>query len=92
MAGYEERELPDILVYRKTLEPMVRLSNREAVLNSLDQKEQLEKFIRRWFTTSDGLSIAGVYHAFETEDEFTELVEGHLRKLTRRHLEQPTES
>ena len=53
----------------------------------LDQKELLDAFLRKWFTTSDGVSIAGVYHAFESEDQFTELVEGHLRKLTLRHLE-----
>jgi hypothetical protein len=28
-----------------------------------------------------------VYHAYEAEEEFMELVEGHLRKLTTRRLE-----
>jgi DNA-binding response OmpR family regulator len=90
-AGYEECKRPDILVYRKTLEPTIPLTDREFVLRSLDQKELLEAFIRRWFTTRDGISIAAVYHAFENEAEFTELVEGHLRKLTIRHLKEANE-
>ena len=60
---------PDMLVYRKTAEPTVAITSRESVLGCLEQHEQLQNFIGKWFTGSDG-TIAGVYHAFGTTDDF----------------------
>jgi DNA-binding response OmpR family regulator len=77
---------PDILVYRKLTPPMVSLSSRDLVLDALNQKDRLETFFRRWFTTADGKSIAGVYHAFDDIDAFEKLVHGHLKKLVLKRL------
>jgi DNA-binding response OmpR family regulator len=86
LAGQHEAGRPDMLVYRKTVQPVVPLESREQVLRSLDQHEQLEAFIGKWFTGSDG-TIAGVYHAFEEPEQFGELLETHLRKVVRKRLE-----
>jgi len=81
LAGHEENKRPEILVYRKTAQTTVVLDNRASVLDRLDQKEKLEQFIQRWFSTEDGLSIARVYHAFESVEQFEDIFERHLRKL-----------
>jgi DNA-binding response OmpR family regulator len=81
VAGHDATGSPEILAYRKTSEPTVGLSNKDLVLDRLDQNERLDAFMRQWFATEDGLSIARVYHAFETEEQFEELLEQHLRKL-----------
>ena len=86
--GCEKSGRPDILVYRKTCEPTISLTDRKYVLDSLDQKENLESFLRKWFTTKDGKSIARVYHAFDTIDQFEELIYSHLLKLVLKRLEQ----
>jgi DNA-binding response OmpR family regulator len=86
LEGQKEQGKPDMLVYRKTIEPTVTLTNRDSVLNSLEQLEQLQAFIGKWFTGSDG-TIAGVYHAFETSEQFEEMLEIHLRKVVRKHLD-----
>ena len=81
LAGHEENKRPEILVYRKTAQTMVALDDRVTVLDRLDQKERLEQFILRWFSTEDGLSIARVYHAFDSVEQFEDIFERHLRKL-----------
>ncbi len=63
-----------------------RLTNRQDILDRLDQKERLEAFIKQWFTSSDGENIAGVFQAFQAADELEDLVENHLRKLANQHL------
>ena len=81
VAGHDEAGKPEILAYRKMADPMVSLLDRNRVLDSLDQRDRLEVFLRKWFQTDDGLSIARVYHAFEAAEQFEELLESHLRKL-----------
>jgi CheY-like chemotaxis protein len=81
LAGHQENERPEILVYRKTAQAVVALDNRASVLDRLDQKEKLEGFISKWFSTEDGLSIARVYHAFDSVGQFENILERHLRKL-----------
>ena len=56
------------------------LTNRETVLDGLEQKERLESFLQTWFQGDTG-EILATYHAFETEDELEIVLEEHLRKL-----------
>jgi len=88
LSGHEENQRPEILVYRKTTQPTVVLDDRSTVLDRLDQKERLENFIRQWFSTEDGMSISRVYHAFESVDQFEDILERHLRKLALQVIEQ----
>jgi DNA-binding response OmpR family regulator len=85
LEGQKADGKPEMLVYRKTAEPTVAITSRESVLGCLEQHEQLLEFIGKWFTGSDG-TIAGVYHAFETAEDFEELLEIHLRKVVRKQL------
>jgi DNA-binding response OmpR family regulator len=87
LSGHEENRRPEILVYRKTSQPTVVLDDRSKVLDRLDQKERLEQFIRRWFSTEDGLSIARVYHPFNSIDQFEDILERHLRTLALQIIE-----
>ncbi len=86
MAGYRENGRPEILVYRKTTVPVVSLSNRQDVLDRLEQRERLDEFIRRWFQSEDGESYVSAFHVFESEEQFETLVETHLRKLVMKRL------
>lgn len=88
LAGHEENKRPEILVYRKTAQTTVVLDDRASVLDRLDQMERLGQFIQRWFSTEDGLSIARVYHAFESVEQFEDIFERHLRKLALDIIEQ----
>ena len=83
--SYRERGTPDLLVYRKTREPVAGLSDKQALLKRLEQKEALDGFIDRWFGNPDD-SFKAAFHAFETADEFEHLIETHLHKLLTEHL------
>jgi hypothetical protein len=47
-----------------------------------------QRLWRRSRRTEDGLSITRVYHAFETTDQFEEVLERHLRKLAVQIIEE----
>ncbi len=85
--GYNKAGRPDILVYRKLADPVVSLSNKAQVLECLEQRELLEGFLKNWFLTKDGQSIARVYHVFETGEELEATALTHLRKLVLKRLE-----
>jgi CheY-like chemotaxis protein len=87
MSGYRANARPEIVVYRKTTEPLVPLTNRSEVEDRLDQKELLEDFLDRWFKTADGKSYSGAFHTFEEAEQLEEMVAVHLRKLVINRLE-----
>jgi DNA-binding response OmpR family regulator len=86
--SYDKKKSPDILFYYKTIEPVIAISDRKRVMNALEQKDLLDNFMRKWFTTSDGKSIARVYHGFETIEEFEDLVYKHVKKLVLKKIDQ----
>ncbi len=83
--SFREKGTPDLLVYRKTREAVIGLSDEAAILERLRQKKALDAFIERWFG-SPGDSFKAAFHAFETADEFEGLLESHLRKLIAEQL------
>jgi len=83
--SYRKYGTPDLLVYRKTLEAVAGLSDKEALLKRLEQKEALDTFIERWFGSPDD-SFKAAFHTFETADEFESLLEAHLRRLIESNL------
>ena len=83
--SFRERGTPDLLVYRKTREAVAGLSDKQALLKRLAQKEALDAFIERWFGSAED-SFKAAFHAFETADEFEGLLETHLRKLIAERL------
>lgn len=76
---------PDLLVYRKTAEPLTSLSDEEELLRKLEQKKALDQFIDRWFGNPQD-SFQAAFHAFGLEAEFETLLESHLRRLVESRL------
>ncbi|KGJ98460.1 response regulator [Thalassotalea sp. ND16A] len=87
IAGYKEKGVPQILVYRKTSEIIIPLQNREQVMDSLEQKEKVENFIQQWFMSQDNESYSGAFHGFASEDDFSLILSKHLKKLVLNQLE-----
>ena len=85
LAAYKERGTPDLIVYRKSAEPHVSMSDEEQLLQKLAQKRALDSFIDRWFGNPQE-SFKAAFHQFPSPDEFESLLENHLRRLIRDRL------
>lgn len=82
--SYLRQGKPDLLVYRKTSDPLINSSDERAI-ERLEQKHALDAFINRWFgNPQEGFKAA--FTSFETAGEFEELLEKHLRKLIKERL------
>ncbi len=86
LAGYREHGKPDLLVYRKTAPPSVRLDDEAELLERLQQKKKLDDFVARWFHDQGEGTLIAAFHAFESPSAFEDLLEAHLRKLIERKL------
>jgi CheY-like chemotaxis protein len=86
MAGFRTRGRPHMLVYRKKGFPTVELSDREDILDRLDQMEQLGTYVDRWLRGDDG-SYVGAFHEFTEPEELESMTALHLRKLIDRSLD-----
>ena len=78
--AFREHGTPDLLVYRKTREAVADLTDRDAVMKRLEQKEALDAFIDRWFGSAVD-SFKAAFHTFMTPDEFESMLEEHVRRL-----------
>ena len=77
--------VPEMLLYRKLGAPSISLDQRDQVMERLNQMELLEQYINKWFIGEDG-SYVGAFHNFETEADFGNILETHLRKLVQKKL------
>jgi tetratricopeptide (TPR) repeat protein len=77
---------PDLLVYRKTADPVVSLKDKKALLEKLSQKEALDAFFSKWFQDEAEGTLIAAFHPFERSSDFEELLESHLKKLIERRL------
>jgi len=81
---------PDILIYRKTAAPVIKLEDDAELLERIEQKRALAGFFEHWFAGNE--ETAGkAFHRFATASEFEELLEAHLRKLLLRMQEEAPE-
>jgi len=85
LEAYRAKGAPDLLVYRKTAQPVTPLDSEQKVLERLHQKKALDAFLEHWFMAEDG-SLTAAFHTFEGLDDFEELLETHLRKLLEERL------
>ena len=69
--------MPDLLVYRKTAEPLISLKDTQLARQALQQRELLDEFVRRRFHGEDGTLIAA-FHPFENAADFETRLEDHL--------------
>ncbi|MCW5744971.1 MAG: ATP-binding protein, partial [Alphaproteobacteria bacterium] len=86
LAGYRQRQRPELLVYRKHAEVVARIGDRAAVEEQQRQAELVEDFMRRWFSDADGVSATAAWRAFADGAAFEGMLEQHLRELLRRRL------
>ncbi len=78
--SFRHTGFPNIIVYRKTTDPVTPLRNKEEVLARLAQKDALNAFIEKWFVGSDG-SFTAAFHPYTSTAQFESYIEEHLRKL-----------
>jgi tetratricopeptide (TPR) repeat protein len=86
VAAHKRQGRPDLLVYRKTADPVVSLKDKRALLEKLSQKEALDAFFSKWFQDEAEGTLIAAFHPFEGSSDFEELLESHLRKLIERRL------
>ncbi len=84
--GFRKNGKPEMLVYRKTAPPSVRLDDEEELLARLKQKKKLDVFVDKWFHDKAEGTLIAAFHAFESPSDFETILEIHLRKLVERHL------
>ena len=84
--GFRKNGKPDLLVYRKTAPPSVRLDDEKELLARLEQKKKLDEFVDKWFHDKAEGTLIAAFHAFESPSDFESLLEAHLHKLVERQL------
>jgi formylglycine-generating enzyme required for sulfatase activity/energy-coupling factor transporter ATP-binding protein EcfA2 len=84
MQGARKVKSPQILVYRRTEEPIIGLRDPERNLK-IEQWERVEAFFSA-FTNADG-SIRQGFNTYKQPDEFREQFENHMKALVARILE-----
>ena len=84
--GFRRNGKPDLLVYRKTATPSVRLDDEKDLMERLGQKKKLDEFVGRWFHDQAEGTLVAAFHPFESPSDFEILVENHLRRLIDRYI------
>ena len=79
LKSYRERNTPAILMYRKTAEPTVGLGDTTAARERLEQKERLDRFIKKWFAEPDGGNPSRASWEFAGAAQFEEMLEDCAR-------------
>ena len=86
MEGFRKNGKPDLLVYRRTAPPSVRLDDERDLMERLTQKKKLDEFIEKWFHDRSEGTLVAAFHPFESPSDFEILLENHLRRLIERQL------
>ena len=84
--GFRRNGKPDLLVYRKTAPPSVRLDDEKDLMERLGQKKKLDEFVGRWFHDQAEGTLVAAFHPFESPSDFEILLENHLRRLIDRYI------
>ncbi len=78
LAAKRQKNLPDILVYRKVAETGISVVDPEQRRLMNHQLDSFEAFWREWFVSQQGHFRAG-FQTFHRPDDFERLLDGHLR-------------
>jgi len=89
VASYQQRGLPELLLYRKRAKVTVELGDRAILEEQQHQSELVEEFMRHWFRSLDGKSFVAASREFADATEFESLLEEHLRALLSKLLTKP---
>ena len=79
LQGRRQKGVPDLLVYRKTADPVVSLNDIQAD-ERFGQWKLLNEFVQHFFHGDDGTLIAA-FHQFDSAADFETRLEEHIRKL-----------
>ncbi|MCC7346451.1 MAG: ATP-binding protein, partial [Variibacter sp.] len=83
-AAHNARGLPQILVYRKTADAAVPMTDRERYRQAHVQREAFLAFWEEWFVSEQG-HFKAAYNTFGTTDDFESKFEAHLRTWLKTH-------
>jgi tetratricopeptide (TPR) repeat protein len=86
MEGFRKNGKPDLLVYRRTAPPSVRLDDEKSLMERLAQKKKLDEFVDKWFHDRAEGTLVAAFHPFESPSDFELLLENHLHRLIERQL------
>jgi tetratricopeptide (TPR) repeat protein len=84
--GFRKNGKPDLLVYRKTAPPSVRLDDEKELLDRLAQKKKLDEFVDKWFHDKAEGTLVAAFHPFATPSDFENVLENHLHRLIDRQI------
>lgn len=84
--GFRRSGKPDLLVYRRTAPPSVRLDDEKDLMERLAQKKKLDEFVNRWFHDQSEGTLVAAFHPYESPGDFETLLENHLHRLIERQL------
>lgn len=90
--GFRKNGKPDLLVYRKTAPPSVRLDDEKELLERLAQKKKLDEFVDKWFHDKAEGTLKAAFHSFEAPSDFEEVLETHLHRLIDRQIPESVSS
>jgi tetratricopeptide (TPR) repeat protein len=83
--AYRVTGAPDLLVYRRTQEPMASLKDSAQWEARRAQYQALEAFVQKWFFSEDG-TFKAAFKIYEAPDAFERTLENDLRRLFEEHL------
>ena len=86
IAGFRKNGKPNLLVYRRSTPPSVRLDDEKDLLERLAQKKKLDEFVGKWFHDQAEGTLVAAFHPFESPSDFEMLLETHLHRLIERAL------
>ena len=85
LRNHEQTTKPDILMYQKTAEVNVSLSQRTELLNKLEQKEVLERFLETWFFENE-TSLKEAFQSFAEPAAFSKDLKAQLETWLNQRL------
>ncbi|MGC1188093.1 MAG: AAA family ATPase [Candidatus Acidiferrales bacterium] len=88
LESYKTRGTPDLLVYRKTAPPEIKVTSDQMLEEWQSQKKALDAFLNRWFRDHEG-AFQAAFSAFDTDEDFEKLLEKHLEKIISLRLDKP---
>ena len=86
--SYKTKQTPDLLVYRKTALPEIKVTSDQMLEEWQRQRKALDAFLDRWFKDHDGAFQAG-FNTFSTDEDFEKILETHLEKIISLRLDKP---
>ena len=86
VAAFRRNGRPELLVYRRTAPPSVRLDDEKDLMERLAQKKKLDEFIEKWFHDRTEGTVLAAFHPYESPGDFEILLENHLHRLIERQL------